>query len=177
MEDIWGERTNPTALVFERFQQNWPEMRTPAMALAIMIQRLARLIRESARASLEPFGISLTEFEAMAALRSHPAPHRVMPSALYDTLLITSGGLTKVLKGLETRGLIHRPLAEGDGRLRPVELTAKGIVTVEAAMRAVQAADARLLRDGLGGDGEFDRFVGSLTNLLACAEDRRPRHE
>ncbi|OIQ79334.1 transcriptional regulator SlyA [mine drainage metagenome] len=42
-------------------------------------------------------------------------------------MLITSGGLTKVLMQLEERGLVTRPAHDGDRRIKPVALTDKAL--------------------------------------------------
>ena len=175
MRDFWSDPDDPVAVVFRRVGDNWPDMMTPQLALAVMVQRLARLAQDMTRDTLAPFGLSVTEFEVLAALRSHPRPHRVMPSQLYDAVLISSGGLTKVLKGLEARPLIERPMAEGDGRLRPIELTAAGRGAVEQAMRAVQAVDAPVFVDPIERADDAERFGQTLARLLGAAEARRGR--
>lgn len=133
---------HPAALLSARMRRNWPEAATRAMAITLAVHRLSRLSQDIARAQIAPFDLTMTEFEVLSALRSWPAPHRATPSQLYDALLISSGGLTKVLKGLTERGLIDRPASEGDGRSRPIALTAAGRTLIAATMAAVQAAEA-----------------------------------
>ena len=41
-------------------------------------------------------------------LRSVPSPYELTPTELYDAVLLSSGGMTKVLRRLETRGLVSR---------------------------------------------------------------------
>ena len=59
-------------------------------------------------------------------------------------MLISSGGLTKLLKGVQRRGLIARPPSDADHRSRPIALTPEGQVLAERAMAVVQAAEAPL---------------------------------
>jgi DNA-binding MarR family transcriptional regulator len=131
--------------ILASLRQNWPEAVTPQSVLAIKAQRLAALLQDSAQRTLAPFGLGFTEFEMLCALRSQPAPHRMLPSDLYDALLISSGGLTRVLKCLEARGLVSRPVPSGDRRRHPVALTRAGQSLVEAAMAEVQRVDAARL--------------------------------
>jgi len=49
-------------------------------------------------------------------------------------LLMSSGGLTKLLKRLETAGLIERPANPDDGRSQLVKLSPSGIHRAEQAM-------------------------------------------
>jgi DNA-binding MarR family transcriptional regulator len=159
-------------------RENWPEAVTPQSECAIKAQRLAALLQDWAQQSLAPFGLGFTEFEMLCALRAHPAPHRMLPSALYDALLISSGGLTKVLKGLEARGLVSRPAPCGDRRCRPVALTGDGRALVEAAMAEVQRADEARLRDtGLTGAdyAALARLLGATLRGLEPAEAELPQ--
>lgn len=138
--------TDAIEATVERMRRNWPEARADQARLVMTLTRHARLMQDAAQTALQAFGLTRSEFELLAALRSHAPPHRLTPSDLYDALLMSSGGLTKVLKGLESQGLVSRPAGEGDGRSRPVELTYKGRDLVERAMPAVQEAEALLLQ-------------------------------
>lgn len=154
-------------------RENWPEAATRQGAWVIMVQRLAALLQANARAALTPLELGFTEFEILAALRSSPPPHELVPSALYGAILISSGGLTKALKALETRGLIVRPLRPGDRRRRPIALTAEGRVLAEAAMRAVQRADSDRLQHAKLTKAEYAGFVDTLSRALASFDDTR----
>jgi len=163
-------RSGPTAMDFastlKNIKANWPEAATPQSACAIMVQRFAALLQANARSALAPHGLSFTEFETLATLRSSPTPHELNPTALYDALLISSGGLTKVLKSLEERGLVARPERLGDRRKRPIALTATGRRLAEAAMTSVQAADAAKLEGASFEEADYERLARSLGTLL-----------
>ena len=135
--------------VVNRIRKNWPEAQAQQAGRVIALVRQVRLLQDAAQKALTDFDLSRTEFEVLAALRSHPAPHRLTPTDLYDAMLMSSGGLTKVLKALEARRLVSRPDGAGDKRSKPVQLTASGATLVEAAMPVVQAAEVSLL-DGPG---------------------------
>lgn len=53
-------------------------------------------------------------------------PHELTPSQLQDSVMITSGGLTKVMQQLEARNLVTRTLQQGGQRISPVRLTQSG---------------------------------------------------
>lgn len=127
--------------VLDLMRRNWPEMRPERAGFSIAVQRLTHLLRRYAVSALEPFGLGFSEFELLAALRMQPAPHRLAPSDLYDAMLMSSGGLTKLLKGLEARGLIARSQSDRDRRSLPVELTETGVDVINRAMKAVQDAE------------------------------------
>ncbi|MGK9063748.1 MarR family winged helix-turn-helix transcriptional regulator [Stutzerimonas chloritidismutans] len=108
------------------------------------MQRLARLLERIAAEALAPLDLTPASFEVLAALRVQPAPHQLTPTDLYEAMLISSGGLTKLVKTLERRGLVTRPFSDDDRRSRPIALTAEGRALAEHAMLAVQTAEKPL---------------------------------
>ncbi len=162
---------NPLNSLLERIPQNWPEMNTPQFAMSVTLRRLARLLEENSRKVLMKFGLTTTEFEVLAALRSHQAPHRYMPSELYDALLISSGGLTKVLKSLEARGLIWRPESDTDKRSRPVQLSSQGLELTEEVMRMIQEIDTALWQGTKA--AEISQLQTALQQLTDTVEGMR----
>lgn len=154
--------------VLGNIAENWPEARSAQSRAVVLAFRYSTLLRVNAEGALAPFELSFSAFEILAALRASPPPHALYPSALYDVLLLSSGGVTKLLKGLEDRGLVTRPANRGeDRRRRPIALTAKGRDLAEKAMAAVQAADAA--RATLT-DTEFDRLSRLLEKALKGLE-------
>jgi DNA-binding MarR family transcriptional regulator len=151
-------------------RKNWPETVRDDSDVVVLAQRLAALAQGNARRALAPLGLGFTEFEMLCALRSQPPPHQMLPSALYDALLISSGGLTKVLKGLQARGLVARPGSGGDRRRRPVALTAEGRALVERAVVAVQGADRDRLRGAGLGAADYAVLRRGLLNLVRAME-------
>jgi len=151
-------------------RENWPEAFNQRSSCVVMIQRLAALMQANARDVLARFQLGFTEFEILVALRAAPPPHELLPSALYDAVLISSGGLTKASKALEARGLVARPERPGDRRRRPIALTATGKALIEAAMAAVQAADAERLRVSHMSNADYARFERVLSRVLSGFE-------
>ncbi|MNT86523.1 hypothetical protein D3C72_2268190 [compost metagenome] len=75
--------------------------------------------------------------------------------------MISSGGLTNRLMRLERAGLIERPASDSDGRSLPVQLTALGRETAEAAFREDMAVEEGLLK------GLDEAELTELARLLA----------
>ena len=103
-------------------------------------------------------------------LRGMPAPNELLPTELYGAVLMSSGGLTKVLRGLEKRGLIARGEGKADRRSKPVRLTAKGRALAERAMLDLLESDCKLIMSGLS-DSEVERMTKLLCKLLNALED------
>ncbi len=83
-------------------------------------------------------------------LRTEGDGKPMTPSMLYDALVISSGGMTQVLRSLEEKGLVTRPEGAQDGRSKPVAITEAGIALGDVALRQVEAEERRAFaRSGL----------------------------
>lgn len=167
------KRTDPLPRLIDRMRMNWPEVSNAQTFVTVAVQRLARLLEENAAKTLMPLGLTTTEMEVLAAMHSHKVPFKLAPSELYDAILISSGGLTKVLKSLSARGLIDRPASDSDGRSKPIQLTEAGKILAEQAMLAVQAADAPVFST-LSEISDLELLERLLNELTRQAERMRP---
>lgn len=159
-----------TKTTVENIRTNWPEAAGPQMECLLLIQRVARLLKENAQEVVKPLGLSFTEFEVLAALRASPPPHVLLPTALYDAMLISSGGLTKVLKELEVQKLISRPAHKGDKRQRPVALLPKGGRLAESGLARIIEAD-QLAVSGAGvTNGQYRETAQLLIRMADALE-------
>lgn len=143
--------------------ESFPEIDTPGMRLIARLFRIRDLIYENAQREMTRFGLSPVEYSVMATLRKRPFPHELRPSDIYKGMLLSSGGLTKVLKGLEQRALIERQDDEVDRRGCRVRLTPAGIDLAGRAMQSVIESDIALLRK-----------AASPEHLEALAEALKP---
>lgn len=113
------------------------------------------------RPVLTRHGLTAAEFDVLATLRNAVAPHHMTPSQIQNEVVITSGGLTKVMLQLAERGLVERLRGTGDQRVKPVCLTPEGKAVIESALAEAVAASGRWVRGPLS-KGE----VATLTRLL-----------
>jgi DNA-binding MarR family transcriptional regulator len=150
-------------------KKTWPKTVTPTVEVILSIYRLNDLARANARRQTSRRGLSLTDIDVLAALRSAPPPHELSPTELYSAVLISSGGLTKVLHSLEHRGLIRRVADDKDRRSRRVRLTPAGRALAERAVAAVQASGDDLISRALS-TGEMARLADLLRKLLLAVE-------
>jgi DNA-binding MarR family transcriptional regulator len=149
--------------------KHWPEAVTPIAHLMVRVYRLAGLIHDNAMEQAAAHGLSSAEFEVLVTLRGVPPPNELLPTELYSAVLMSSGGLTKVLGGLEKRGLVTRAEGKSDRRSKPVRLTAKGRALAERAMADVLQSDRKLILSGLS-KAEVERLTRLLRKLLAVLE-------
>ena len=120
-----------------QIKNNWPETSTPNHDISIYLNRVRELLFTDARALIADFKLSPGEFDILASLRRSEPPHILTPGELQRAVLITSGGLTKLLYQLEASNLIKRSIQEHDRRSKLVHLTSKGKRTIEKAMNAL----------------------------------------
>ncbi|MDD2652777.1 MAG: MarR family transcriptional regulator [Sulfurimonas sp.] len=72
----------------------------------------------------EKFDLLNSEVDVLASLYTHGKV--LSPTQLYDLTIFSSGGMTKVLKRLQERGLVYRKEDENDKRCMLVCLTQSG---------------------------------------------------
>lgn len=146
----------------ERHRQYWPETYdTLLMPLVMAMHRAYAGQRRQSDAVLDRYGLTPAEFDVLATLRRSPPPHALTPSELQQGLFITSGGLTKVLQQLETKGLVMRSTSEADKRSKPVHLSSAAAALVEEVMNELISATRRRFKDTLS-----DAEIKTLTELL-----------
>lgn len=117
------------------------------------------------RPGLRAHGLSAAEFDVLATLRNAPPPHEMTPSQIQHEMVITSGGLTKLMGQLARRGLVERPQSGDDRRIKPVRLSQAGGTLIEAAMQDLLAASGAWLRGTLAA-GELAQLSQLLGRLV-----------
>ncbi|MCW3480219.1 MarR family transcriptional regulator [Neisseriaceae bacterium JH1-16] len=94
---------------------------------------------------LEKFGLSVSEFGLIAALRRGGPPFRQTPQQLRSQVLITNGGLSNRITRLEAIRLVKRRPDPDDRRGVHIELTERGREVVDLAAERHLATEAELL--------------------------------
>lgn len=149
---------------------NWSTIDLPAVKAVICIYRLRDLILSDVRSIHARFGLSPSELDVLATLRALPTPYEATPTELYKTMLRTSGGMAKILRQLEGRGLISRSASNLDGRRKTVRLTAAGHRLIKKALPTIIRAHRDFLSDGLSNE-EMSRLVRLMRRLLMSLEN------
>ncbi|MGH8110422.1 MAG: MarR family winged helix-turn-helix transcriptional regulator [Rhodanobacteraceae bacterium] len=133
----------------DRIVENWkrerPDLDVSPTHVLQRITRIALLQETSIAQVLAEFGLSWGEYLVLAALRREGPPHRMNPTTLYGSVLLSSGGMTKRLDRLESAGLVKREPDPADRRGRLVVLTKHGKDLVDRAVVAHLSNEERLL--------------------------------
>jgi DNA-binding MarR family transcriptional regulator len=118
------------------------------------------LRRELEAEVLTPRGLTLTDFEALVHLSRAPEG-RLRRVDLVDRLMLTASGVTRLLDGLQSDGLVENVQCEDDARVTWARLTPAG----ERELECVGAHHTRHLRSLFEGSLEPDE-VQRLSELL-----------
>lgn len=117
----------------------------PMEVLGRLMEAAHRLDRERLEPVFAAAGLRPGEFDVLATLRRAGAPHELTPTALYEALMLSSGGMTARLDRLERAGLVARRPNPDDRRGVRVALTAEGLRLIdELIVRHVAAERASL---------------------------------
>ena len=120
-----------------------------------------RVVRRLGTRLTDECGLAINEFDVLLHLRSHPNDE-VRISALLEVVALSQPALSRLVTRLETRGLLVRAGAEGDGRAIQVRLTDTGRALID---RAVEV-HARVVQETL--ISKFsDKEQAALLNTLS----------
>jgi DNA-binding MarR family transcriptional regulator len=161
--------------ILDQWRSERPELHTGALGLIGRLMRTAVLAEEVLVEPLRERGLEPGWFDVLAALRRTGPPYELNPKRLMETVMLSSGGMTKRLDRLERAGLVKRGPDPGDRRGTLVRLTARGKRMADRTVDLHIANEERLLepldeaeRHAL--DGLLRKL---LTELELPAEDLR----
>ncbi len=153
-------------LLVRQWAEEMPEMDTAGMEIFGRARRISRRVSEEIVPLLKAHGIDGGQFYVLTALRRAGEPYELRPTEIYQTLMISSGGLTNRLSRLEAAGLVRRRVSKEDARSTTVQLTAKGRKLAERAIREDMAREAELLQ---GLTGEERKTLANLLRKLSLS--------
>ena len=153
-------------MAVEQWRRERPELDLLSMEI---LGRMAELAQTVGRNHLEPlfaeYGLQRGEFDVLAALRRSGKPYALTPTALYEAIMVSSGGMTNRLDRLERAGLIERRPNPQDRRGIIVALSDKGLELIDRAVPAHLENEHRVL-SGLSAE-EQQQLNALLAKLLA----------
>lgn len=130
------QRPDAVDAILEQWRQERPDLDVSPMGTIGRIKRSAALLQRKLDEVFAAFGMTNWEFDVLATLRRSGAPYCLAPTTLFSAMMITSGTMTHRLKGLETRGLVHRLPNRDDARSVLVQLTPDGLALIDRAVEA-----------------------------------------
>lgn len=156
----------------DRIQAEWqaerPELDTTALAVVGRLVRASRLAEEALCPPLRERGLEPGWFDLLAALRRAGRPYELNPKRLLESVMLSSGGMTKRLDQVERAGLVERRADPDDRRGTLVRLTPRGKRAIDRAIELHVANEERLLEPL--DDAEVHALDGLLRKLLVGLE-------
>jgi DNA-binding MarR family transcriptional regulator len=142
MEDIMASSediikamsTDALSRIVDEWGLQRPDLDTSPMLVVGRIFRLAQAMDVALRPPFAAAGLAQHDFDVLAALRRAEPPHSRTPGELRDSLMVTSGAVTKQVDRLLSKGLVTRDVAADDARGRTITLTADGVGLVDELM-------------------------------------------
>lgn len=157
--------TDHVAQILEQWAVERPDLDASPIGLIGRLHRLAARLTEELTAVYRRYGLAEGDFDALVTLRRQGAPFALTCSALAESTMITTGGMTKRIDRLAAAGLVRRRDSESDGRSRLVELTPAGRELVDEAFTAHVANEHRLV--GALDAVDRERLTAIVTEWLA----------
>ena len=154
--------------IIEQWAEQRPDVDVGPVGVVGRLHRVGALLDTGLRRTFAEHGLGNGDFDVLASLRRAGAPYRLTPGELSDSMMVTSGAVTKRIDRLERAGLVARSVSERDARGRVVQLTPDGLRLVDRLVVEHVANEDRLLR-ALDAD-ERQRLAGLLSKLLVDLE-------
>jgi DNA-binding MarR family transcriptional regulator len=153
-----------------QWAKEMPDLDTIGMAILGRARVITLNVRPEIEKVFARFGADTGEFDVLFTLLRSGPPYRLRPTELFNSLMITSGGLTGRLARLEKAGLVERFPDAADGRSLPVGLTTAGLKMARAAIIEDMKVEAGLL-DCLSA-AERKSLAGLLRKLALGLENK-----
>lgn len=128
-----------------QWQQEMPDLDLLPMEVVGYLKTMQSLTQERLQAFFKEYGLQAGEFDVLATLRRSGAPYRLGPTQLFETLMISSGGMTSRLDRLEKAGLIRRSPNPEDRRGTLVSLTEEGLALMNRMVPRHVENEARMV--------------------------------
>ncbi len=140
-----GQQLDAVDLMLEQWRRERPDVDTSALAVFGRLHRTFSRYQAQITRVFDEFGLNMSAFSVLAALRRLGAPYRCTAGELADANLVTTGGTTQRVDKLELAGLVRRERDPEDRRMVYVELTDEGLALIEAVSAVHFANEAQML--------------------------------
>jgi len=156
--------------IVAEWRRERPDLDVRAKQMTGRIIRLASIFQQAYVDIFGPLGLNEGDYGVLAPLRRAGEPFTLSPTALADHRMMTTGGMTKALDRLESKGLVERLPNPADRRGSLVRLTEAGRTVVDEAMNRHVVTERRLVSNL---DDAEQAQLTSLLRKLLIGHDRR----
>jgi DNA-binding MarR family transcriptional regulator len=155
-------------VILAQWKRERPDLDVSPMGIIGRMGRLSKHLERAIQNTFAEFGLSIAEFDVLAALRRSGSPYQLSPTELFNTLMVSSGTMTHRIDCLEKSELVRRRPDPKDRRGILIELTNEGLSLIEAAVEAHVVNEHSVLR--VLEESERKTLTRLLRKLLASFE-------
>lgn len=141
---------------------------TPADEALVALLRSASLVRRAISQRVEPYGISVAQYNVLRILRG-AGPEGLPTLAVRDRLIEEAPGITRVMDKLDEAGHVSRTRAKSDRRVVHCVITDQGLRLLSAMDRLVKESAAIITR-GLPSEADQKALISLLARLRGGIE-------
>ena len=156
------------ANILKNIEQNWPESFEKYSPPKLRIHRLHDYFQQDLEKVISQHALQHADFGVLTTLRRAGEPFCLSPTELYSSMLLSSGGLTKVLTRVTTAGLVERVDNPEDKRSKLVQLTEEGRVLIDGIIQELHLVDQQRLK--VLSQEEKQQLDGLLEKMLTAWE-------
>lgn len=154
--------------ILAQWRRERPDLDASPMGIIGRLTRCSALMQRRLDEAFSAHGLTIWEFDMLATLRRSGAPYCLAPTALFSTLMVTSGTMTHRMQRLEASGWVERLANPDDARSKLVKLTPAGLELIDRAVGAHVQNEHRILAPLSAAD--LSALEASLAQLLAVLE-------
>ena len=160
--------SDPVDKILAQWQRERPDLDVSPMGIIGRMGRLAKHLERAIQETFSEFGLTVGEFDVLAALRRSGQPYQLSPTELFNTLMVSSGTMTHRIDRLEQAELVRRIPDPSDRRGLQIELTDRGFSVIEKAVEAHVVNEHRIV--GVLEASEREALIELLRKLLVSFE-------
>ncbi len=158
--------------ILKQWSHERPDLDPSPMGVIGRISRASRYIDQFLQKKFARFGLNSGDFDVLATLRRNGTPYQLTPTALFSSMMLSSGAMTNRLDRLENAGYIERKPHPSDRRGTLVTLTDQGLEVIELVIAAHISHEQQIL-SSLTSD-EQKELADLLRKLLLSFGDDAP---
>ena len=149
-----------------------PDIDLSAFQIAGAIKQIDLQTEAEFRRLSVSLGVGPGDLRVLFALRRFGSDNPRRPTDLFQSLLVTSGAVTKQLDRLESKGLVERVSDPSDQRGFLIHLTRRGAKVADSAIEAI-CSDRTSIGAAIASLSNEERAAGGrfLQRLLAAFEE------
>jgi DNA-binding MarR family transcriptional regulator len=131
--------------IIGQWRRERPDLDPTPMGIIGRLSRLALHLDQVIEREHQLFGLTRGEFDVLATLRRAGPPYQLTPTALFRSLMLSSGAMTNRIDRLEQAGWVRRCPDPLDRRGTLVQLSSAGEALINRAVEAHLENERRIL--------------------------------